>query len=55
MDNAITVNMSQSIEDLAEQTPGSVDIVIEAIFYEISKRLAESVSASDYKSERRRA
>lgn len=39
MDDAMAVDMAQTVQDLPEQTPGPVDIVIQAIPYQVTKGL----------------
>jgi hypothetical protein len=39
MNNAMTVNVAQAIENLSEQTPGAVYVVVQAVFNQITQCL----------------
>lgn len=46
MDNTMAVDMAQSIQDLPEQAPGPVNIIVQTISYQITKCLCKSASAA---------
>jgi hypothetical protein len=48
MNNAMAVNVAQAIENLSEQTPGPVYIVVQSVFDQITQCLYTS-QHQDYK------
>lgn len=44
MYNSMAMDMAQSVQNLTEETPGPVDIIVQAIPYQITKSLYNIVS-----------
>lgn len=46
MNNSMAVDMAQSVQDLPEQAPGPVNIIVQTISYQIAKGLCMSASVA---------